>query len=362
MFPVYIFLLPSHNPRPGVSILSRLRDIDWTGAVLNAGAVTSLVIGISFGGGVYAWSSGQTIGLFICSGVLWVLFVTQQALALLTTKETRLFPVEYLRSLEMGILFIQIVSAVAVVYIPLYFIPLYFQFVQNQSALHAAVRLLPLVFFQVAGTLLSGALMNKVGYYVLWYFAGGVLSLIGGALLHTAKVDTSPGAIYGYSVLVGLGCGLYVQIGYPVAQLKVNAASIPRVVAFIGYGQIAGITLALTISNSIFLNEATRKIETILPSLQRGVVQQAITGTGGTFFQTLGPSDRKPVLEAIVQSICNVYGIVIAAGALSVVLSLFMKRERLNAPPPASANTEKGSTVEMGDNVSSISAVERVHT
>ena len=208
---------------------------------------------------------------------------------------------------------------------------------------------------------LSGALMNKVGYYVLWYFAGGVLSLIGGALLHTAKVDTSAGAIYGYSVLVGLGCGLYVQLGYPVAQLKVDPASIPRVVAFIGCGQITGITLALVMSNSIFFNEATGKVETILPSLQRGVVQQAITGTGGTFFQTLGPSDRKPVLEAIVQSIGNVYGMVIAAGALSVVLSLFMKRERLNAAPPASATTEKGSTVEMGDDVSTVPAVERVY-
>ena len=70
--------------------------------------------------------------------------------------------------------------------------------------------------------------MNKVGYHVIFYSAGGILSLIGGSLLYTVAVDTSASAIYGYSVLVGLGCGLYVQASYPVAQLKVPAALIER--------------------------------------------------------------------------------------------------------------------------------------
>ncbi|KAL9619346.1 MAG: hypothetical protein Q9160_006026 [Pyrenula sp. 1 TL-2023] len=248
---------------------------------------------VSFGGGVYAWSS-----------------------------------VKYLRSSEMAILFAQIASAVTV----------------NDSTYTAAIRLLPLVFFQVAGTILSGALMNKIGYYVPWYFAGGTLSLIGGALFFTVSINTPTSAIYGYSVLVGLGCGLYVQAGYPIAQLKVPPAEIPQVVAFIGYGQITGITLALTISNSIYLNEATNKIADILPAVPRDVVQQAISGTGGPFFATLKASDRDPVLRAIVRSIGNVYGMVIAAGALSIVLALFMKRERLHASSAKHVDHEKEAT------------------
>ena len=125
--PFYIFLLPPHDPRPGVSVQSRLSEVDWVGAILSAGAIASLIMGISFGGGFYAWSSGQTIGLFVSSGVLWVLFICQQVFALFTTTHNRLFPVEYLHSLEMTILFMQIASGVNVVYIPLYFIPLFFQ-------------------------------------------------------------------------------------------------------------------------------------------------------------------------------------------------------------------------------------------
>ncbi|KAL8788072.1 MAG: hypothetical protein Q9195_007486 [Heterodermia aff. obscurata] len=325
----------------------RLFEIDWVGAVLNAGAVIALIMGVSFGGGLYAWSSSQCIGLFVCSGVLWILFIIQQALTLFTTEENRLFPVEYLRSREMNILFAQTASAVSVVYIPLYFVPLYFQFARADSAFEAAIRLLPLVSLQVAGTLLCGALMNRVGYYVPWYIAGGILCLIGGALLHIVKINTPTSAIYGYSVLVGLGSGLYVQAGYPIAQLKVNSASIPRVVAFIGYGQIAGITLALTVSNSVFLNEATNKIARLLPAVPKAVVQQAITGTRTASFQDIRSADRVLVLEAIVQSIGNVYGMVIAAGSLTTVLSLFMSFEKLPGPSSKTFDIhDEGASVE----------------
>lgn len=314
-------------------MLYRLLKIDWLGAVLNAGAIASLTMGISFGGGYFAWSSGKTIGLLVCSALLWTLFVGQQTLPLFTTRKSQLFPVEYLRSLEMVILFIQVAAGVAVVYIPLYFVPLFFQFVQNQSALNAGIRLLPLVFSQVIGTIFTGALMNRVGYYFIFYLSGGILSTIGGALLFTVKVGTSASAIYGYSVLVGLGCGLFVQAGYPVAQLKVDPASIPKVVAFIGFGQITGITCALSISNSIFLNVATNKITKILPSTSRAIVQQAITGTNSVLFENLGAIDRRLVLNAIVDSIGRVYVMVIMAGALTTVLSFFMKFERLRPSP-----------------------------
>jgi hypothetical protein len=319
---------------------------------LNAGAIASFIMGISFGGGVYVWSSGQIIGLFACSGVLWILFIVQQAFALFTMKEHRLFPVDYLRSLEMVVLFAQIISAAVVVYIPLYFIPLYFQFVKNDSAFNAGVRLLPLIFLQVFGTVVSGAVMNKVGYYVLFYLVGGILSLIGGALLHTVKIDTSTGSIYGYSILIGLGSGLYIQTSYPIAQLKVDASSIPRVVSFIGFGQITGITLALTISHGIFLNEATNRIAGILPLVSRENVQQGIIGTRGTFFETLEPSDKVLVLEAIVQTIGNVYGMAIAAGGLTIILSMFMKRERLNAQSSASPNAGEEGSAEKTKGVS----------
>jgi len=101
-------------------------------------------------------------------------------------------------------------------------------------------------------------------------------------------------------------------------------------VAFIGFGHISGVTLALAVGGSVFLNQATNGIAKILPSISRKTVQKAITGLGGDlFFTTISSEKREAVLRTIAKSIGNVYGIVLFAGAMSIVLSLLMKRERL---------------------------------
>lgn len=87
--------------------------------------------------------------------------------------------------------------------------------------------------------------------------------------------------------------------------------------------------MALTISNSIFLNQATNRIAKVLPLVPRATVQQAITGVDGLCPKTLNAADRVDVLHAVVESISRVYPMVIAAGGVAVILSLFMKRERL---------------------------------
>ena len=285
---------------------------------------------IAFGGAVYNWGSARIIVLFILSGVLWAALVIQQASALFTTKEQRLVPVSILKSWQMNILFAQIASAVTVVYVTMYFIPLYFQFVQNDSALHSAVHLLPFVFANVFGIIFNGAAMGKIGYYMPWYLIGGILSTIGGALFTaTVGVDSHSSAIYGYSVLCGFGSGLYVQASFAVAQAKVEPAEVPLTVAYLGCGQITGITLALTVSHSIFLNQAASHIAKVLPNTPLRTVQQAVTGADSSFFDTLAPPDRARILEAIIKSINRVYPMIIAAGVVSTVLALMMKREPL---------------------------------
>ncbi|KAH9993009.1 major facilitator superfamily-domain-containing protein [Xylariaceae sp. FL0662B] len=332
--PVYVFLLPASDPRRGQGFLSRAKSLDLFGTVLSAGAITTLVMVISFGGSVYAWNSGQTIGLFVTTGILWIAFILQQRFSLLTRPENRLFPTSLIKSWEMDILFAQTASAQVVVTVPIYFNPLYFQFAKAESAMRSGVQLLPFVLPLVFAVMLNGAVMAQVGYYMPWYMAGSALALAGSALLYTIDVDTADARIYGYSVLTTFGVGLFSQAGFAVAQMKAAPQLLSHAVAFIGIGQVGGITLALVISNSIFLNESTNKIASILPDMPKSVVQQAVSGFGGEFFHSLTLDQRQNVLKAIIESIDKAFIMVITACALSLILSVFMKRERLFVGPP----------------------------
>lgn len=331
--PIYLFMLPSYDPRPGVPYKQRLTELDYLGTILMVGASVAGVMAINFGGAIYAWNSGQTISCFVVSGVLWIVFGLQQAYCVLTTKDRRIFPCQFLFHKTLVILFMQMSSSVTIFFVPIYFIPLYFQFARNDSAIEAGVRLLPLICLLVFAVTLNGAMMSKYGYYMPWYLAGGILALIGSALMYTVDLNTSTSKIYGYTVLLGIGGGMYAQAGFAIAQVKVKPQEIPMAIGFISLAQIGGATIALAIANSVFLNQATSSILAILPNVPRGVVQGAVSGSGSTFFQTLDPSVKEAVLRAVTDAISRIYILAITGAALTIVLAVFMSREKVRHFP-----------------------------
>jgi hypothetical protein len=64
-----------------------------------------------------------------------------------------------------------------------YYIPLYFQFVKDDGALEAGVRLLPLIMFMVVASMVNGFLMPRYGLIPFWYIGGSTLALVGTALM-----------------------------------------------------------------------------------------------------------------------------------------------------------------------------------
>ena len=327
--PAWFLLLPRADPRPGVAMKARFKEIDYLGTLLIIGAFVAGVMAIAFGGIIYAWSSARIIALFCTSGVLFILFGLQQTFTIFTTEDQRIFPVEFLKKPIMILLFIEMASASTAAFIPIYFIPLFFQFVDNDSALEAGVRLLPYVFMLVLFCVANGGIMSATGYYMPWYLGGAILTVIGSALMYTVDIHSSTSRIYGYSVLIGIGAGGFIQASYSVAQGKVEPRYIPLAIGFITMAQIGGATIGLVIANSVFLNRATHTISTILPNLPRGQIQGAVSGAGSDIIRNLDPDTKRKVIEAIVSAIDKTYILGITAGALAAVLALFMKREKL---------------------------------
>ena len=120
--PVYIFLVPSIDPRPGTSFRDRIRNIDWLGMILLAGASASLIMGICFGGVVYRWNSGRTIALFVVAFVLTVVFGIQQGLSLFT--KSPVFPVSLVKNFSILAIFLNETCSATACFLPIYFIPL----------------------------------------------------------------------------------------------------------------------------------------------------------------------------------------------------------------------------------------------
>lgn len=257
--PVYLFLLPSFDPRGEQCLRSRLRELDFAGAVVSIGVLVCMIMAINFGGALYPWNSGQIIALFVVAGVLLCTFALQQRFAILVTDPAnRIFPTNLLMDKEAVLLFVLSSAANAGGYVPLYYIPLYFQFTRGNAALEAAVRLLPLVFLFSSTVIANGALMSRYGVYQPWYVAGSILLIVGGALsceltrfshdcastkmtciTQSAAVitrTTSTASIYGFEVLMGVGAGCQAQTGYAVLQALIDPSKVSQALGFMMLG------------------------------------------------------------------------------------------------------------------------------
>ena len=358
MAPAWFWLLPRFDPRPGVPLSKRFRELDYVGAVLICGAYVALVFAVDFGGTLYAWNSGRVIALFVVSGVLFISFGVQQGMKILTTADRRIFPVQFLRSRTMIMLFAATACGSTATFIPIYFIPLFFQFARGSSALSAGVHLLPYVIMLVIFCVANGGIMSATGYYMPWYLGGAIFTIIGNALLYTVNDSSTATRVYGYTVLAGIGAGAFVQAGFSVAQVKVDPVYIPLAIGFITAGQIAGATISLAIANSVFLNGSTKALAVLLPHEPIKNIQAAVAGAGSDLFKSLDPQMKHDVIVAIIDNVSlkhfsflqkraavanrrwqmkKVYILAITAGALLAVMSVFMKREKLFMKPGAAA-------------------------
>ncbi|KFZ18222.1 hypothetical protein V501_01335 [Pseudogymnoascus sp. VKM F-4519 (FW-2642)] len=327
--PVYLFMLPNKDPRPGVSLLDRSREMDYLGGILTIGAFTSGSMAISFGGITYPWSSGKIIGLFVCSGVLFIILGIQQVYTIFTTTSRRIVPVEFFKSRTLLILFAITSAGSTSIFLPINMVPIFFQFTRSDTALEAGVRLLPFIFLLVFAVIGNGVILSLYGYYMPWFTLGGILVVTGGALMYTIDINSSASCVYGYSLIVGFGTGLFGQASFSVAQAIVEPEFIASAVGFITCAQISGITIALAIANSVFLNKSQAAISAIFPGIPTSDIQAAITGAGSAFVASLSGAVKREVLAAIVASMSKTYILIIAAGALTTVLSFGLKRERL---------------------------------
>lgn len=139
--------------------------MDWMGFLLSSGAMVSFVLVLTFDGAGWAWDDGRSIATWVVFGVLLVATAVQQKFILLTDEEHRMSPPGHILQNRSQILSnIQTAATVANIYVPLYYIPLFFQFVQGDTAVKAAVRLLPFILLLVCTNMASGALLPRIGY------------------------------------------------------------------------------------------------------------------------------------------------------------------------------------------------------
>ncbi|KAI1302916.1 MFS general substrate transporter [Xylaria venustula] len=330
--PFYIFSLPSICPMPGVSIRKRLADIDIVGFVLGSGVWVSFLLALTLAGGQWPWKDGRTIATFVVFGVVIVLYGVQQYFALFTTPAKRAFPVHLPGERTQVLLYVATSAFITVLFVCIFYIPLYFEFVENDSSLTAAIRLLPFVAVTATTSVVSGYYVGRVKLYLLLFLVSSLFLIVGGSLLVVyLGPHTQTSVIYGLTVVVAFGCGLSMQKSYSIAPLTTAPANAGPALSLQNVGEIGGQVISLGISGQIFHSVATRNLLGALAGhgFSDADITAVLAGAQSTVFSQLDENLRAAAVSAITNSLQLTFTLVPIAGGVMLIAALCMKWERL---------------------------------
>lgn len=330
--PIYLIYLPAIHPGVEKSLRERLVDLDYLGFVLSAGMWVAFAMGFISAGGIWDWNDGRTIALIVVFVVLLVLYTLQQYFCILTTPATRSFPGHLLRSRTQIQMYITTTCANTGMFFTTFYIPIYFQFAQNDSSLMAAVRLLPYLLVTITCNLVAGWALPKIKYYMpICLFSGVMMTLAGALFLVYLQPSTPTAHIYVFSVLMAVGTGITMQLGYAVASLKVPATDILSAINLQNVAQIGATVICLVIASQAFQSNAVSNMTHALAGqgFSEEEISSAVAGTQSQFFESLGSDLRDSAVSAITEAMQQAFIIPLVAGIVGLVNSVLMSRERL---------------------------------
>lgn len=330
--PVYLFVLPSFKPSSDQSVMSRLVKLDYLGFALSIDFWVTFALGFLSAGGIWKWSDGRTIATIIVFAVLLAAYAFQQTFSIFTTPERRSFPLHLLKSRTQILLYIEAAAAMAAIYVPIFYIAIYFQFVRNDSSLEAAVRLLPYIILFIVANLGSGYLLPKVNRYIILYVVAGVLLTISGSLLYVYITPTTkPATIYGLSIIEGIGAGISAQVGFSIATVESGPKDAAHALTLQNLGQLGAGVIALVVAGQVYQTTAIKGLtEALAPAgYTAAQIEDAAAGAQSVVFQDLTGDLRDKAIVAVTNAIQRVFILLIVAGAVSLIAALGMKRHKL---------------------------------
>jgi len=331
--PIIIFITPSIHPSQGKTIRERIAQFDFVGMPLVAATWALFTVAFSMAGVQWAWSDGRSIALVVVFVLLLLATITQQYFSLFTTPSYRAVPGHLLLSRTQLLLILSTGASTASLFVVVYYIPIYFQFVHNDTPVQAAIRLLPFIITTVVINVLAGKMLSRLRYYMPIFLVAGILTTLSGSLIMVHLDPTTPqGVLYALSVIIGIGTGLGAQLGYAVATLTVShPEDVGNAISLQNVAQIGAGVVSLVIGGQVFQSNAVENLATALAGEGFSTAQlgELAAGAQSPLFAQLSGELKDKAIQAIVQAMQRSFGLVVSSGVVVLLAALGMKRERL---------------------------------
>lgn len=316
MAAIFFFLHIRGQIKQGATLREKLLKLDLLGTVMLMPAVICLLLALQWGGTEYPWSNSRIIGLFVGFGALSAVFIAIQ----FWKGDDGTLPPRFFKNRN-------VVCAMAFsaffgsAFFPLiYYLSLYFQAIQGDSAVEAGIKLLPLLLATVLTSVLSGGLITAIGYYNPVILPSMLLFTVGAGMITTFTLDSPLRVWLGYQVLAGLGIGAGFQLSILVVQNVLPREDIPVATACVQFFQSLGGAIFIAVAQAVFQSGLISGVERDAPSVDAQVFINSGADQVREILAAMGmESQTEAVLGAYLDGLKNTYYITVACAAAAFV-------------------------------------------
>jgi MFS family permease len=225
----FFFKAPSGAKPVQASLKEKLLQMDLVGTVLVMGGVISYILALQYGGQTKEWRDSTVIGLIVGFVVIFALFGVWEYF---NGERSMIVPRLFLhRDVWVSSVFSFLFAGSY--FIVIYYLPIYFQSIDNSSPTESGVRNLPLILAVTVATVVAGGGISATGIAAPVAVGGAAIATIAAGLLYTLDIGTSTGKWIGYQILGGFAWGAAFQVPIIIGQGTAKPEDISSVTAII---------------------------------------------------------------------------------------------------------------------------------
>lgn len=309
------------------SLLTALLHVDWFGSFLFIAGISSFLIGLTWGGVQYSWSSYQTWVPILLGGLATISSLVYEAYI----PSLPFLRLSVWKNTSACLVFVLTLVGGFELYTHLYYLPFYMISVKGLSTTLTGVYIMATTLLVVPISLISGRLMTRFGSF-LWAIRLGFACLIlsNGVLLLINQHRSLVAHLF-LILSISVGHGLLVISLNIATQAIASIRDVAYAVSMFTFVRQFGICLGVAIGGTVFENVLLHALE------RHGLPYDVATDTARNAVAFSGPLTSMPdgpektaFLDSFVEGFHGILYLLLALAAVSLFLSLFVKHHDMN--------------------------------
>ncbi|HEY8474158.1 MAG TPA: MDR family MFS transporter [Natronosporangium sp.] len=314
----------------------RDHSIDYLGAAVIVGSVTSILLYTSWAGGEFGWGDPYSLalligGILLAGAFVWVESRAAEPIIPLRLFRNRVFSPTVAFTALMGL----------AMFGGIIFLPVYLQVVQGMSPTESGLALLPMMAGVFLTSIGSGQLMTKTGRYKLYPILGAAVTIVGFLLLSTLDVDTPYWRVAVFIFVLGAGLGFTMQIVITAVQNAVERRDMGSATSSVTFFRMMGGAFGTAIFGAVLANRLSYHLagSGAGDQLPAGTDEAAIANNVQAI-QALPPAVKEVVLGAWVNSVQELFLVAVPFAVVALVLACFIPEVELKRAEPNPADAD----------------------